>query len=97
MVAKNASDLKETAESVTMTKERRLVVLESLWEIASLCDLLIDQIPKDGDNFQFVARGVILRINNLAEWSSQAISDDAVETEHLIRRVTGKITEVEEV
>ncbi len=80
-----------TAENgdVTLSKSRKLVCLEAVWELESLATLLPTLVPPIDDELQMhqVVRGIAGRIKSLAHVVSAAVHDEVETTDALERKV----------
>lgn len=80
-------DLVEDGNTVTISTPRRLIALESTWEIQKLCTVIAKLVPLGDDQNFFAVRGIAARMYELAEVGMSALSDECELTSDLARRL----------
>lgn len=82
-----APDLIETDDTFVIGKSRSGLALEVLAELAALCDLLRVATRRGSDDEKFVVRGLSMRMNELVDAVTAAISDVHDKTDDIAARV----------
>ena len=73
--------------AMSIGKVRHYVVLEALWEIEALCDVLIGVDTRDASAVRFTVRGLASRMQGLSRAGMCALSDEDNPTAELYKEV----------
>lgn len=83
----SAPDLIEAADTVTIGTRRHALVLEALTELGVLCELLRSATRKGSTEEAVAVRGLSIRMGNLIDAVSSAVSDAPDDTSEIAHRV----------
>lgn len=87
MVDKANADLTTTDTEVTLSTARKMLILQSAWEITALCKSLREAVTPKENQEHFTVRALTARVKQLADITMSAIEDDTIHTDELLAKL----------